>query len=195
MSTFIKTTCPKCGYSNSYSIYGYVKNPIGIPLVRCEVCGNIFKTEKQKEWIQMSPLKKFYAIAPRWIPCGAFGVSLILSVGFVRVILENLNDTVGSIFSLGVLVLGALLGAYLTAWLLAGSEKFTQQYLESLKRTRNPIYQELLGQYGKLYDESMPFGIRIPGDKKSRIEDALRQMDSNESIRIPTVRESVMNMR
>jgi len=66
-TTFIRKACPKCGHSASMAVHNYVGEPIGQPLSVCPSCGAIAWDSEHREWIQMSPVRKFYAILPQGI--------------------------------------------------------------------------------------------------------------------------------
>lgn len=64
-TTIITRKCSKCGYSATKRIYGYVADPIGMPIAICPACRSVSHDRTHKEWIQMTPFAKLCAIYPR----------------------------------------------------------------------------------------------------------------------------------
>ena len=80
--TYITKRCGKCGFTHRASIYGYVHNPIGVPVSRCPQCGELYRERQNREWVQMSPFKKYRSIHPRgWAMAFFPGILLAILMG------------------------------------------------------------------------------------------------------------------
>lgn len=187
--TYITKKCRSCGFTYRTSIYGYVQNPIGVPVSRCPRCGTLYNERGNSEWIQMSPFKKYRSIHPRCtytaIFLGAFLTPLIVAP--FALFIKNMI-----ILPLGYL-LGFALAHYLLTCLHVGSEKFREAYCESILRTRNVEYREYLSKQGMLYDESIPNWVLCTKGAKEKISAYLEQHPEKTELRIPTFVEAIHN--
>lgn len=204
--TYITKRCGKCGFTHRASIYGYVHNPIGVPVSRCPQCGELYRERQNREWVQMSPFKKYRSIHPRgWAMAFFPGILLAILMGmgmmtllkaispvivllpaFIRMILGVLFVVLGFVFPF-------FLARYLLTCLHVGSESFRVAYCDSILRTRNPEYREYLSKQGPLFDESIPSWVLCTKGAKSKIDSYLEEHAGSTEVHIPTFVETINN--
>lgn len=179
-TTHVRVTCPKCGFSFHKSMYGYVEDPIGIPLIRCPKCLNIYRDRNHKEWIQMSPMKKYFSIAPR-------GNFVAIFLAFIPIIAwidsDFASDSAGAFWM--VALLSWAICDYIIISIQANSDRFRERLAVSLARTRDSSYENFLSRFGKLYGEDIPRIIIVTQDSRLKIEREVEDRKSSEFI-IPT---------
>ena len=170
--TTIKRRCPKCNYTYSctYVSKNFLLDPLGTPLVRCEFCKNISTDPKRREWIQMSSIKKIFAISSIaytiwiiWAFIAVFGV-----IGSIFFDISMLGETI--VWSFKSLIF-TLLICYFIIKKSVNGDKFIQRYVLSIRRTNNQAYRELLKTMGPLFDESLPLNLQFSENSKWRIAD------------------------
>lgn len=165
MSAMIRIKCINCGNSITWSAYGYEQDTLGIPFFRCDNCGELYRDRQTKEWIQMSKFEKILAISPRWGLAPFFG-ALILS-GIIHAIVEKHFAVPFSPLRLSFLCTALVYPSYYFVFgRFVNSLTFLNRYTNSLLRTGVPEYKALLSSMGKIYDASLPLGIRF--SEKSR---------------------------
>ena len=212
--TYITKRCGKCGFTHRASIYGYVHNPIGIPFSRCPKCGELFRERDNREWIQMSPFKKYRSINPRFGVAESIFVGMLLAVltlylvGVLlmplRPVLNQLGALTGTVLIAVRRIIRALLlliavvffpslAHYLFTCLHVGSKAFRQSYCDSILRTQNPEYRELLSKQGPLYDEGIPNWVLCTKGAKKKILDYLDEHTDSVDVKIPTFVETINN--
>lgn len=198
--TYIIRKCNNCGYTYRRSQYGFVNDPIGVRLVRCPSCKAITRNTASREWIQMGPWRRYFAIHPRG-DAFAFFLGIPLTVGFVFLVVQLRNllglDTEGGIpgvLILPMLVLPFVAAHFFLTWRKANSEVFCRRYCSSILRTRNENYRKLLAHEGKLYDESIPSYIPLSQKSRERIEQYLRTHAAESNFSFPTIPESIHNV-
>ena len=204
--TYITKRCGKCGFTHRASIYGYVHNPIGVPVSRCPQCGELYRERQNREWVQMSPFKKYRSIHPRgWAMAFFPGILLAILMGmgmmtllkaispvivllpaFIRMILGVLFVVLGFVFPF-------FLARYLLTCLHVGSESFRVAYCDSILRTRNPEYREYLSKQGPLFDESIPSWVLCTKGARSEIDAYLAGHPDSTEVHIPTFVETINN--
>lgn len=187
--TYITKRCRSCGFTHKASIYGYVHDPIGVPVSKCPQCGALHKESGNSEWIQMSPFKKYRSIHPRGSSFAFFlGIFLTpLTVFPLALLFKNMV-----VLPIGLL-LGFVLAHYLLTCLHVGSEKFRKAYCDSILRTRNMEYREFLSQQGTLTDESIPGWILCTKGAKKKIDAYLTSHADQTDFQIPTFVEAIKN--
>ena len=185
-TTHIRMGCPNCKYSYSTSIYGYVNDPIGIPLTRCPRCGQIFKDSKHKEWIQMSPIKKYFSIAPRGNFVSIF-LALIPMIVYARSNIELDNIAFG-----GFLIASWLVANYIVIAMRINSRSCMERITSSISRTNNEEYAQLLSKFGKTYSYSIPKVLILTRANKEILEYII-QNNITEYVTIPTFENSIKN--
>ena len=184
--TYIRIECPKCNYSHSTSVYGYVEDPIGVPLMRCPQCGNIVRNNNHKEWIQMSPLKKYFSISPR-------GNILSIFLSFIPIIiLVRSNIEFGNGAFWGILAASWLISDYLVISIRVNCRNCLNRIISSISRTNDESYAELLSQFGKIYGNSIPKVLFLTKANKTSIEYVVKN-SKTENIVIPTFSNSINN--
>lgn len=186
MSTHIYMGCPKCGYSCRGSIYGYVEDPLGVTLTKCPRCGQIFKDSKHKEWLQMSPIKKYFSIAPR----GNF-VSIFLALLPAMAISFEAHIESG-IGILGILAVSWLIADYIVIAIRVNSKARMDCIISSISRTNNENYVRMLSKFGKIYDNSIPKVLLLTRANRERLENTIKNKKT-EGINIPTFENSISN--
>ena len=162
--TYIRIGCPKCNYSYRTSVYGYVEDPIGVPLMRCPRCNNLFRDNKHKEWIQMSPIKKYFSISPRGNILSIF-LSFIPMIIFVRS-----NIELGTIAFWGSLVAAWLIFDYIVISIRINCSDRLDTIISSISRTNDESYAKLLSQFGEIYGYSIPKFLIVTKDNNMLIE-------------------------
>lgn len=198
-TTYITRRCGRCGYSVTKSIYGYVNDPFGVPFVRCPKCGAISKDKMHKEWIMMSPVKKFFAIFPR-----GFAYAIFAAIGLVCLLLALFRNAIFSFFESipnglsSVIIISAMLifvavFLYIFTLIAVNKDDFYYNYLESIRRTRNEAYYNLLSNHFKIYDEKLPFAIRFSSYRQSLVEYNLDEIKEKKEIFIPSLEDSITN--
>ena len=187
--TYITKRCGNCGFTHKASIYGYVHDPIGMPISRCPQCGTLYKDTGNSEWIQMTPFKKYRSIHPRGTAFAWFlGIFLtpVMAAPFAFLFKNMIALPLG-------LLLAVALAHYLLTCLHVGSEKFRTSYCDSILRTRNEEYRETLSKQGTLYDESIPNWVLCTKGAKKKIEAYLAEHADNTDFTIPTFIETIKN--
>lgn len=183
--THIRMGCPNCGYTYSTSVYGYVEDPIGIPLTRCPRCSQIFKDSKHKEWIQMSPIKKYFSISPRGNIVSIF-LAFIPMIIFVRS-----NIELGDAFW-GVLIASWFVANHIVIAIRVNSQACMERIISSVSRTNDEEYAQLLSKFGKIYDHSIPNVLMLTRANKELLEYTIKNKKT-ENIIIPTFTNSINN--
>jgi len=153
-----KVRCPKCGFSCSDSQSIYSHDPIGIPFIKCPKCGEvIYAPMVHREWIQLSPINKIFAISSKSILpfIISFIIAFITSVS-LKPLFSSMSGVAYGIVILLTLAVGFILGEYLTACIQIHSDSFKQVCIQSLNRTRNKEYLQLIKGAGKIYSEEIP---------------------------------------
>ena len=182
--TYIRIACPKCNYSYSKSIYGYVEDPIGIPLTRCPRCNNILRDNKHKEWIQMSPIKKYFSIAPR-------GNILAIFLAFIPMLFLVWSDIdFGDGVFWGGLAVSWLISDYIVMSIRVNCKNCLDRIVSSISRTNNESYAELLSQFGEIYGYSIPKVLLFTKANKASIEYAVKNRKAKKIV-IPTFSSSI----
>lgn len=211
--TYITKRCGKCGFTHRASIYGYVHNPIGVPVSRCPQCGELYRERQNREWVQMSPFKKYRSIHPRgWAMAFFLGILLAILMGlgmmtllqaissaslllpaFIQKILSVLYVVLCFVSPVLCFVFPFFLAHYMLTCLHVGSESFRVAYCDSILRTRNPEYREYLSKQGPLYDEGIPNWVLCTKGAKEMILAYLDEHTDNVDVKIPTFVETINN--
>lgn len=130
--------CPSCG-----RIIRTQTNPvkvIDIPFERCRYCGSIYLNSYKEEWITKSPFRRFFFFLPQGVWARAIGIPMLILL--IPLAAFDLNEDI-------LLVLWPILSL---AWLICGyflHKKVAQDAIaESLERTKDPKYLNLLKQAG-----------------------------------------------
>ena len=192
-TTIITKKCSKCGYSTTKRVYGYVNDPMGVPVAQCPLCGQISAERSHKEWIQMSPLAKAYAIYPRAGVYGLFGGFLITVLSCRDIFAKDVLGDMDPWILLGAFLTAALLVIYVTLCIAVNSSFFLNRYIASVKRTRNPGYRQFVCSLGKCYDEKLPLLLRFSEKSLSDIDFNLRSPTLDVDVRIPSLDDSITN--
>ena len=204
--TYITKRCGKCGFTHRASIYGYVHNPIGVPVSRCPQCGELYRERQNREWVQMSPFKKYRSIHPRgWAMAFFPGILLAILMGMgMMTLLQAISPVIVLLPAFIRMILGVLfvvlgfvfpffLAHYLLTCLHVGSESFRVAYCDSILRTRNPEYREYLSKQGPLFDESIPSWVLCTKGARSEIDAYLAGHPDSTEVHIPTFVETISN--
>lgn len=201
--TYVKKKCKNCGYSVSEVVGSYIKEPLGIPLAFCPRCGKIMKDSDRKEWVQMSPLRKFYAINPKGIMYALTGTLVAMLVMYL-IMDAKLGEKFSEIDTLPdetlkiclfLSVAGIFLILYYVFTRIAVNKgRFINLYKQSVKRTRNEKYRKLLEPMGKVYDESLPFGLHFSAYNQKQIDYELSHIEEDVKVIIPSLDDSIMNV-
>lgn len=196
-TTYIKKSCPSCGYSVSATIRGYVKEPIGVPLARCPKCEKIFRDGDRKEWVQMSPSQKYAAICPR-------GMAYAIVLGFVVFLLANkifenilgkLPSTLFPIVIISILVIAIHEMRYMIISIAVNnSDEFRKAYVQSILRSRNKEYRRILERMGPIYGEDLPKKLHFSEGNSKIIECQLRSKQCVD-IDIPSLDDSIIEAK
>lgn len=174
--------CPHCGSLCSYRPSS--DDPIGISLVRCHHCHNFSRIKRHQEWIQMSSLHKFLAIKK---PKSSLFWS-ILSICICAIIAVSIGpDRLHPLTLIALFPIIFVAVRYFKAMSDVNSAQFLNRYLDSIARTRNAEYRQLLANSGELYDEGLPFGLRFSEDTRSKNKHYLDRQDNKKRIDIPFV--------
>ena len=183
--TYIRIGCPKCNYSYSTSVYGYVEDPIGVPLTRCPRCNNISRDNKHKEWIQMSPIKKYFSISPR-------GNILSIFLAFIpMIILVRNNIEIGDMF-FGILAVSWIIADYIVISIRVNCQNCLERIISSISRTNDESYAQLLSQFGKIYGNSIPKILFLSKSNRASLAYAIKTRKT-QNIVIPTFSNSINN--
>ncbi len=189
-TTYINMKCKKCGYSYRTSIYGYMEDPIGIPIMRCPNCNELYKDAKHKEWIQMSPIKKYFSISP-------MGNLLSMFIAIIPVFLLskicNFGDepsTTNNLIFLGSLFVSWLICNYVVICIRANCWKFYDRIIPSISRTRNEPYTKILSRFGKIYGEAIPRFVIFTKASRATIEYEVEN-NKTDNFEIPTFSDSI----
>lgn len=185
--TYIRIGCPKCNYSYRTTIYGYVEDPLGIPLTRCPRCNQTFRNNKHKEWIQMSPIKKYFSIAPRGNILSMF-LAMIPMIALVR---SNIEIGSGAMF-FGILAASWFVADYLVILFRINSKTCINRIISSISRTNNEAYAKLISNFNRLYDYSIPKILMLTPSNKELIENAIKN-NKKKQIVIPSFENSINN--
>lgn len=185
--THIIIKCRKCGATEHIPVYGYVRNPIGIPFSRCPYCGQLAATGKTAEWIQMTPWTKYLSIHPR-AKYSAFFTAIPLSLPLYAALVFLLRSerAVGVLF-LVALGLAYALAHWLHTILRANNHAFLEQYCESILRTRNHSYRKLLEQNSELFGEELPKWVFLTQSSKATVEQRLAEGMDTADVEIPSL--------
>lgn len=105
----------------------------------------------------------------------------------------GLPDSTRSLILWGIFAVAALIIMYATLCIAVNSSFFISRYIVSVKRTRNQTYRQLISQFGKIYDESLPLFLRFSAKAQSDIAYNLSNPMADSDIRIPTLDESIQN--
>lgn len=185
--------CEKCGYHYSQVSRGHIEDPIGMPIMRCPFCKTIYKDTKHKEWIQMSPLQKYFAISPRGNIVALF-LAFIPMIFLLRVDMLDFIDEVPSALATPLFLLVLFVFWFFFDFLIVCSRvnerEFLDRVIKSLARTRNEEYKSLLLQFGKIYGENFPKLARITRYSKTVIEYGIKDKLSDE-VTVPTFASSI----
>jgi len=166
--THIRMKCPNCNYTYSTSIQGYVEDSIGVPLVRCPRCNQIYKDSEHKEWIQMSSLKKYFSISPRGNILSVF-IALIPMVFLVR---NDIELSRGAFW--GIIIASWFIVNYIVISFRVNSKRCIQRIASSISRTNNEAYVALLAKFGEVYDCCIPKILILTRANKELIESAIK---------------------
>ena len=140
MSLYSKSSCPKCnavldGWHRSYIT-------IGNPFVKCTSCGIILRRGHVNEWEAMSTFEKieyyitFYFQAVFFYGMGTFFLMLLFDTVFnTGIFVSDNNLTFFCIYSSIIVAIVALIFRH---------KKFQNAIQESIKRTKDPNYRQLL---------------------------------------------------
>lgn len=204
--TYITKRCGKCGFTHRASIYGYVHNPIGVPVSRCPQCGELYRERQNREWVQMSPFKKYRSIHPRgWAMAFFLGILLAILMGMgMMTLLQAIQPAIlllpafirkflAVLYFVLCFVFPFFLAHYLLTCLHVGSESFRVAYCDSILRTRNPEYREYLSKQGPLFDESIPSWVLCTKGARSEIDAYLAGHPDSTEVHIPTFVETINN--
>lgn len=164
MATIVSRKCPNCGYSCSTTVYNYRRTLIGTPLMVCDNCVAPMIGSQFSEWIQLTPIRKFFYISNPFI----IGCALFLSFFLSFLPLESYREGSFLILRLIVWLVLFLPIAYLSAHMRCNGKSFIGEYTKSAIRIRDPEYRALLSKRVALYDESIPF-FRISEKNKAYI--------------------------
>lgn len=189
----IRVRCPKCGYTHTQTSMGYVADSLGVPFMRCPVCGGISRNRYKNEWVQMSTLGKFLAISPRGIVVAVllfglpayFGLGVMFGthgIGLSTPLAVALTVVVGSFI--------VILSYYIIACIRVNCWSFYNRVVPSIARTRNENYKKLLSTIGKIYGEEIPPFIIFTAASRATVEYEIEHYHEKE-IYIPTFAESV----
>lgn len=189
-TTHIRIGCPNCGYSYRKSIYGYVEDPIGIPLTRCPMCDRVFKYGKHKEWLQMSPIKKYFSVSPRGNIVSIF-LAWIPMIPFARLNIKVPDDLVLWVV-LGVLAVSWFIADYIVIAIRINSQVCMERIISSISRTNNEEYAEMLSRIGKIYDNSIPKVLMLTHANKKQLEYTIKNKITRNVI-VPTFEKSINN--
>lgn len=192
--THILIKCKKCGAKEHTPVYGYVKNPIGVPFSRCPYCGAVYANDEAAEWIQMSPWTKYRSIHPR-AGANAFFLGLVFLVAGIllwsALHLQILKAFPGfrlpPVVMVPFLVLPFLLAHYVLVVSRANSGKFIGLYCESILRTRNPDYRKTLEKNSVIYGEEIPRWIHLSKQTRTAIFDRLETEGFKADVEIPSL--------
>ena len=134
------TRCPHCN-----NVIRKETNPvhqIAVPFETCFYCGKRYRNSYKEEWITKSPARRFLYYLSNGVFARAFLFSLLLAGGFgVLVFPDGESDIYFATWALFFLI---WLGVSLTS--LKG--KIQSQIVESLERTKDPVYLAMLKQSG-----------------------------------------------
>jgi len=172
-----------------------------MPVSVCPECGSFYREYGQKEWVQMSPVKKYLSIAPRAYAFAFFG-SLLLDVATAGIffwITEALHIQIQGNFILASFPFRMLFGNFLLLHYVitlctANGEKFRKRLVASIRRTRNPDYRQVLEGIGKLYTEDMPWAVPMSRKGRAAFEAMLAEKPVDTELRYPTMFESIQNI-
>ena len=134
--------CPKCG-----KVIKRQTNPtheIGNPFERCRWCGNIYLNSYKEEWITKSPIKRFFF----FIQSGVWARALLLPILVIIIPMGTLNISP----RLTIPIWMFLAGIWLVAGYIIHKNASEENIKESIDRTNDPEYIELLKKAGyKIY--------------------------------------------
>ncbi|MBO7251306.1 MAG: hypothetical protein J6V25_01645 [Oscillospiraceae bacterium] len=196
--TYVTKRCGKCGYSHRVAIYGHMDDPIGIRIAKCPSCNHVSKESKTKEWVQMSPYKKYRSINPR----GRFrvfclGIFLCVPVLMMLASLFPVFQTdVGGIHPILLLIAYPLTCGvlnYLFTSLALTSKVFEKRYCNSILRSRNPHYMEFLKQEGRIYGEEIPSWLLCSKKRRQELEHYIRVRSAESNFQIPSFTSTIRN--
>ena len=185
--THILIKCKKCGASEHIPVYGYVRNPIGVPLSRCPYCGTVYNSGKTAEWIQMEPWAKYLSIHPRAKHSAFFWAIPLSPVLFAPLALLLRSERATGLLFLLALGLAYCLAHWLLTVLRANNEKFLEVYCASILRTRNHRYRELLGSSTALFDEDFPKWVPLTKSSRDTITRQLSEELVTTDFEIPSL--------
>lgn len=154
------TKCPYCG--NTIRKQTNPVNTIGDPFERCHYCGKTYRNTYKEEWITKSPIRRFFFFLQSGVWARALAIPFLL-VGGLCAIFEWDNSVFWAIWPFLAL-----------AWLICGyflHKKWEQADIsESLERTKNPEYVEILKQAGyKIYPlPEDAYATRNPSQEKPK---------------------------
>ncbi len=196
-TTYISRSCPKCGYTVRKSIYGFLNDPLGSPFAQCPLCKSISKVSDHREWVQMSPFGKFISIVPR-----AFVFAIFYACVFIALIFRkfdafweasSLSDSAFGWILFGLSLIIFLISYYLIVITSVNRERYFSRIYESICRSRNPVYMELLKKQGKIYGEALPFGVWFTRTSSESIS-AIKVPDNPlQKLSIPSLDSSIIN--
>lgn len=191
-TTHIQIRCRKCGHTFNRSVYGYMEDPIGIPLMKCPRCDEVYKDNKHKEWIQMSPIKKYFSISPTGNILSLFLCFIPILIALKLGIIEDTNyPTVQTnLIFWGTLLVSWFVCHYIIVCIRANCWKFYNRLIYSIARTRNEAYAQTLSKFGKIYGESIPKIVIFTKASQATIEYELDKKN-NYDFTIPTFSDSI----
>ena len=166
-------------------------------LAKCNRCGNLLRNNENLEWVQRTDAQKKRALNPR-NPVYALGISGILLLILFRLGLFNCFAHVSSGFLIMMIILTPFAALFaitlkMLNQLSVNSASFIDRYVESIKRTREPIYGSMIGKSGTIYGEDLPEGMSFSEESKAKIEEALKETYKSPFEFIPLLTESVFN--
>lgn len=200
-NNYIRKKCRNCGYTERARIYGYVQDPIGMPVSVCPMCRSFYREYGSREWIQMGPVRKYLAICPR-ADAFAFFASLVLDVvtmGLYLWVIQALNirtenHPLLASFPIRMLLWNFLLLHYLFTFCSANRDKFLNRLVQSIRRTRNPEYRKVLESLGELHSEDLPGILPLTAGSRAKLAAMLAEKPAEETIYYPSMFDSIKNI-
>ena len=133
----------------------------------------------------MSPIKKYFSISPRGNIVSIF-FAFIPMIVFVRS-----NIELGDAFW-GVLIASWLIANHIVIAIRVNSQVCIERIIASVSRTNDEEYAQILSNFGKIYDQSIPKVLMLTRANKERLEYIIKNKKT-ENIIIPTFTNSINN--
>lgn len=134
----------------------------------------------------MSPIKKYFSIAPRG------NVALLPIVSFFVLIFWLITKFESLTEFFVIFVVFWFVADYILITIQVNSQACMDRIISSISRTNNDNYAQILSKFGKIYDCSIPKILRLTRENKERLEDTIKNKKT-EDIIIPTFENSVHN--